>query len=500
MQLRPSTYRATALALTLAVVVAMPSASYAATNAIFTIAGTGVAGFSGGDGTLAVAAQLNQPYSVSATPDGGFLLADFANNRVRRVSALGTITTVAGNGTAGYSGDDGPATLAKLYGPASVSATADGGFLIAEAYNHRIRRVSPAGTITTVAGGLGAGYGGDGGPATTAKLLYPFAVAATPDGGFLVADTYNHRIRRVSPAGTITTIAGVGTSGFSDDDRLATTAKLYYPFGVAAAAGGSVLIADTYNNRIRRVTPDGTITTIAGNASVGFIGGGPATSASLYRPFGIASLADGGFLIADTYNHRIRRVSPSGTISTVAGTGTAGFSSDGGPATAAQINYAYGVATTADGGFLIPDRQNHRVRFVDSDLRPAPVPTATVAPSATSPSSPSADHSVLGSQTTSEQPRAFTRLALALTSDRLRLKRNRRGRIRYVVTTAGSVWLDVLRGKSVVTSAQGRARTGHNALTLTRRGLAPGRYRLRLRARTSDGQLASDFARLTIYR
>ena len=256
-----------------------------------------------------------------------------AHAAARANAATNNIFTVSGT-TEGLSGDGGPATAAQLSFPSGVAVTADGGFLIADRNNHRVRRVSPAGTITTVAGTT-AGLSGDGGPATAAQLAAPFGVAVTADGGYLIADTFNDRVRRVSPAGTITTVAGT-TAGLSGDGGPATAAQLSDPFGVAATADGGFLIADTFNNRVRRVSPGGTITTVAGTTA-GLSGdGGPATAAQLSDPCGVAATADGGFLIADAVNHRVRRVSPAGTITTVAGT-TEGLSGDGGPATAAQL-------------------------------------------------------------------------------------------------------------------------------------------------------------------
>jgi hypothetical protein len=342
-------------------------AALAATNNIFTVAGVGTSGFSG-DGGPAISAQLFAPAGVAATADDGVLIADTFNNRVRRVSPAGTITTVAGNGTQGSGGDGGPATGAELARPFGVAATADGGFLIADTFNSRVRRVSPAGTITTVAGGGTAGLG-DGGPATNAELFNPIAVAVTADGGFLIADTDNNLVRRVSPAGTITTVAGASPGGFSGDGGPATAAQLNQPEGVTTTADGGFLIADSNNSRVRRVSPAGTITTVAGTGTVGFSGdGGPAIAAQLFGPAGVVATSDGGFLIADSLNNRVRRVSLAGRITTVAGDGTEGFSGDSGLATAAQLQEPLGVAATADGGFLIADVLNHRVRFVDADL------------------------------------------------------------------------------------------------------------------------------------
>jgi hypothetical protein len=254
-------------------------------------------------------------------------------------AATNNIFTVAGTGTPGFSGDGGPATSAQLFRAADVAVTADGGFLIADNLNHRVRRVSPAGTITTVAGVGTAGFSGDGGSATDAQLNQPQGVAVTADGGFLIADSSNQRVRRVSPGGTITTVAGTGALGFSGDGGPATAADIGNPQGVAVTADGSFLIADSDNQRVRHVSPAGTITTVAGTGTEGFSGdGGPATAAELAFPSGVAVTAEGGFLITDFDNHRVRRVSPAGTITTVAGNGTQGFGGDGGPATAAQLN------------------------------------------------------------------------------------------------------------------------------------------------------------------
>src|SRR3954453_2032681 len=335
----------------------------AATNSIFTVAGSGPncspTTATCGDAGAATAAQLNAPFGVAATPDGGFLIADTSDNRVRRVAPDGTIATVAGTGPAGFSGDGGPAPAAQLNFPAGVVADGDG-FLIADANNQRVRLVMPDGTITTVAGTGTAGFSGDGGPATAAKLAGPKGVALSGDGGFLIADTSNQKVRRVAPDGTIATAAGT-TQGLSGDGGPATAAQLNFPTGLAATADGGFLIADSNNNRVRRVAPGGTITTAAGTTG-GFSGdGGPATAAQLMLTSGVASTADGGFLIADTSNQRVRRVSPGGTITTVAGTtGPFGFSGDGGSAIAAQLNFPRGVAATAEGGFLIVDNNNNR--------------------------------------------------------------------------------------------------------------------------------------------
>ena len=363
------------------------AAAVAAPGDINTVAGTGTAGFSG-DGGPATSAQINNPVGVDVTPDGGFLIADFGNNVVRRVSVSGTITTVAGDGSncphsPDPCGDGGPATSAQLNGPSDVAATADGGFLIADSSDHRIRKVSATGTITTVAG-TGAlcslSSCNDGGPATAAQFVYPTGVVTTADGGFLIADSTAERIRKVSAAGTITTVAGDGSLCSSPTDPCgdggpATSAQLNTPYGVGASLDGGVLIADTNGHRIRKVSATGMITTIAGDGTACSIStdpcgdGGPATSAQLNTPWGVAASLDGGVLLADLFDNRIRKVSAAGTITTVAGDGTSCSSptdscGDGGSATSAQLNYPQGIAAAADGGFLIADSGNSRIRRV----------------------------------------------------------------------------------------------------------------------------------------
>ena len=251
----------------------------------------------------------------------------------------GVITTVAGNGGFGFSGDAGPGTSASFRFPDGVAVDGGGNVLIADTGNHRIRRVAAGtGVVTTVAGNGMRGFSGDGGPGTSASLAYPSGVAVDSGGNMLIADSFNHRIRRVA-AGTevITTVAGNGTRGFSGDGGPGTSASLWGPQGVAVDGGGNVFIADSNNDRIRRVAAGtGVITTVAGNGEEGFNGdGGPGTSASLWYPSGVAVDGRGNVYIADSGNSCIRRVAAgTGVITTVAGNGTRGFSGDGGPARA----------------------------------------------------------------------------------------------------------------------------------------------------------------------
>jgi len=331
---------------------------------IKTVAGTGTAGYSGDEGA-ATSALLNYPFGVSVDASGNIFIADCDNHRIRKVDTVGTITTVAGNGTAGYSGDTGPATSANLNYPTGVFVDGAGNIFIADYYNHCIRKVDVTGIITTVAGTGTAGYSGDTGLATSANLNYPTGVFVDGAGNIFIADYYNHCIRKVDVTGTITTVAGTGTAGYNGDDISATSANLYYPYGVCVDSSGNIFIADRENHRIRKVDTSGTITTVAGTGTAGYSGdGGSATSALLNYPFGVCVDASGNIFIADRENHRIRKVDTSGIITTVAGTGTAGYNGDDISATSANLYYPYGVCVDSSGNIFIADCSNNRIRKV----------------------------------------------------------------------------------------------------------------------------------------
>jgi trimeric autotransporter adhesin len=335
-------------------------------GAVTIIAGSNRSGFSG-DGGPATSARLNEPHGLALDASGNLLIADRGNHRIRKVTPAGIISTVAGAGTPGYSGDDGPATSAQLNFPWGIAIDASGNLLIADYGNHRIRRVTPGGVITTVAGNGNLGFSGDQGPATSAQLRGPRGVALDGSGNLLIADSENHRIRRVTPAGAITTVAGNGTASLFGDNGAAVNAGLSLPTGITVDGSGNLLIADTNNNRIRRVTPAGVITTVAGSLS-GFAGdGGSALAARLSQPSGIAVDSTGNLLIADRLNLRIRSVGVSagvGLIFTVAGTWSSGFNGDNLPATSAQLYSPSGLFIDAGGNLLIADTNNNRIRKV----------------------------------------------------------------------------------------------------------------------------------------
>lgn len=281
----------------------------------------------------------------------------------------GTISTLAGTGTAGFGGDSGPASNALLATPTSVAIDAAGNVYIADSGNLRIRRVTPAGVISTYAGSGTVGSEGDGGTAIGARFRNPRRIAVTANGTLYIADTGDHRIRRVAPNGTITAYAGTGNPGLSGDGALAVNAQLESPEGLAVDTAGNLYIADVGNLRVRRVTPAGVISTYAGNGNFISTGdGGQATSAGLAGPTSLALDAANNLYIGEQGGGRIRRVTPAGIISTFAGTGTLGYTGDGGLATAARLGAIRGLAVDAAGSLLIADADNRRIRKISNGI------------------------------------------------------------------------------------------------------------------------------------
>ena len=323
-----------------------------------------------GDGGPAVHAQLRSPNGVATDSYGNLFIADPGNDRIRKVDSSGIISTVAGTGESGFSGDGGPAIQAQLATPYGVATDGAGNLFIADYSNRRIRKVDSSGVISTVAGsGESYFFGGDGGPAVQAHLGYPADVATDGAGNLFIADRRNDRIRKVDSSGTITTVSGSGEKGFGGDGGPAVDALLNYPAGIAVDRAGNLFIADTSNDRIRKVDSSGVISTVAGTGKRGFGGdGGPAVQAQLSYPDDVATDGNGNLFIADRHNHRIRKVDSSGTITTVAGTGSfgafGGFGGDGGPAVAAQLNLPRSVTTDGDGNLFIADWLNHRIRVL----------------------------------------------------------------------------------------------------------------------------------------
>ncbi len=369
------------------------------TSFLYTVAGNGNSGYSG-DGGLATVATLNGPGGSVRDKSGNLYIADSDNNVIRKVAAdTGVITTFAGSGIAGYSGDNGAATGAELSYPGGLSVDGTGNVYFADEHNQVVRMVSATtGVITTVAGNGTAGFSGDGGAAVSAELSSPAGTAVDKSGNLYIADSANERIRKVTAAtGVITTVAGNGTLGYTGDGGLATSAELCDPFGVATDSTGNLYIADLSNNVIRKVNAGtGVISTVAGNGygappsyypnDGGYSGdGGPATNAELYHPEAVTVDSAGNIYIADTQNQVIRKVTASnGIITTVVGNGNATCSSvggDGGPATNAALCNPTGVSVDSSGNLYIADRSFSRIQI--ATVSSAPPATQTAAPTFT---------------------------------------------------------------------------------------------------------------------
>ncbi len=331
---------------------------------ISTIAGAGGAGY-GGDGGYATSAYFNTPNSIARDAAGNLYIADASNARVRKVTPSGFIYTIAGTGTSAYGGDGGPASTANLKGPTGVAVDASGNIYISDGPDARIRKVNTSGVISTFAGTGTTGFSGDGGAATAARFTNPGGLAFDTSGNLFVADRSNNRIRRITSAGFIKTVAGSGGAGSAGDGGAATTATINTPVNVTADRLGNIFIAEQTGNRIRKVNAAGTISTYAGTGTAGFSGdGSAATGAMISSPYGLAVDAGNNLYVGDMNNNRIRKVTSGGTISTYAGTGSAGFGGDGGAATAALLNAPAGVVVDNGGNLYIVDKANGRIRKI----------------------------------------------------------------------------------------------------------------------------------------
>ncbi|MBZ5607831.1 MAG: hypothetical protein LAP38_06220 [Acidobacteriia bacterium] len=315
-------------------------------------------------------------YNVTLDSAGNMYVPDFTKHVVYKVDRLGATTIVAGNGKAGYSGDGGLATNAQLSGPLGTAIAPDGTLYIADYNNDRIRKVAPNNIITTFVGGSG-GFSGDGGPASAAKINGPFSMAMDAKGNLFFVDYVNLRVRKIAADGTISTVAGTGRNSKSGDGGPATSADSC-PGWLALGPDGSVYFTDDGNatspcyKRVRKVSPLGVITTVAGTGTSGFSGdGGPATAALLRSAEGVSIDAGGNIYISEGYGARIRKVDKGGIITTYAGTGTGGPAGDGGPAIQAQVNFPTGQAIDADGNIFFADTNNVKIR----KITPPPLPT-----------------------------------------------------------------------------------------------------------------------------
>ncbi len=341
---------------------------------ITAFAGNGTSGFAGDSGA-ATSATLGGPYSVAVDSTGNVYIADQFNYRIRKVSN-GTITTVAGNGTVGFAGDAAAATSAQISSALGIALDASGNLFIADTNNNVVRKVTTSGTISTVVGSNTAPspYGGDGSAATAGYIFHPSALAFDSFGNYYIADTGNARIRKVTKDGNLYTLAGTSISGYNTDGPDATLIEVNNPQALATDSLGNVYVADTNNHRIRMIRPSGAISTIAGTGTAGFSGdGGPAKLARINNPKGVAVDAAGNVYISDTFNNRIRMVTLDGNIVTIAGSGAPGNSGDDGPALQAQFKFPTGIAVDSARSIYVTDNQNNRVRKLTYVAQPPSV-------------------------------------------------------------------------------------------------------------------------------
>jgi sugar lactone lactonase YvrE len=330
---------------------------------ISTVAGDHTIG-SYGNPSPALAAQFDFPQCVAVDKAGNVYISDTFNNVVREVTVNGTIQTIAGNGTRGYSGDSGPAINAELSFPLGLAFDASGNLYIADSSNDVIRILTTDGNISTFAGNNTRGYSGDSLPATAAQLYSPTGIVVDTSGDVFFSDSGNHAIREVASNGIIITVGGNGSPGYSGDGGYIGGARFNYPKGLAMDTAGNIYIADFGNSAIRKIAAsNGAVTTVAGT-SAGFSGdGGPATAAQLAFPEGVAVDSSANLYIADSANHRIRYVS-GGNIQTIAGNGQPGYSGDGGPPANAQFFYPNGIAVSSTGNVYIADLDNNVIRLL----------------------------------------------------------------------------------------------------------------------------------------
>ncbi len=345
--------------------------THAQIGIISTVVGTGLGGYSGDHGP-ATSATIDHPIVIATDAAGNLYVADNVNNAIRKISTTGVITTIAGTGTAGYNGDGIAATSAKLNSPYGVAVDAAGNIYIADAFNQRIRKVNTSGIISTIAGTGTAGFNGDGALATATQFWNPTCVRLDATGNIYIADNQNIRIRKISTSNIVSTITGNGSVGYTGDGGPATAARISYPAGIWVDNLGNILIADGLNHAVRKINPAGTISTIAGNGTTGFTGaGGPATAAIISQPEDVFEDISGNLYFVDAVNNTLHKINTSGIITTIAGNGVAASIGDGGPSRAAELNGPDGVCISTSGNIYIAEAFGNRIRMIATGYLPS---------------------------------------------------------------------------------------------------------------------------------
>jgi sugar lactone lactonase YvrE len=331
--------------------------NYTTSCIVSTLAGSGSSGSADRTGNEA---SFNWPNGIAVDSSGNVYVADSENNKIRKITPVGAgvVTTLAGSGVSGS--DDESGTAASFAYPRGVAVDGVGNVYVADSSNHKIRKITPAGHVTTLAGGGGNEWNGAGsadGTGTAASFSYPNGVAVDKNGTVYVADSGNHKIRKITSVGVVTTFAGSGVSG--SEDGTGTAASFNYPNGVAVDKNGNIYVADFWNNKIRKITPAGVVTTLAGSGRQGSRDG---TAASFRSPSGVAVDSSGDVYVVDGSNHKIRKITPAGVVTTIAGSGVSG--SEDGTGTAASFNYPSGVAVDSTGNVYVADNNNHLIRKI----------------------------------------------------------------------------------------------------------------------------------------
>jgi hypothetical protein len=365
----------------------------AASGDVSTLAGSGTNGFADGPGSTA---QFAYPFGVAADGSGNVYVADTDNNRIRKIDSLGVVSTLAGTGTAGFA--DGPGATAQFKYPYGVGVDGSGNVYVADTHNQRIRKIDSLGIVSTLAGTGITGFAD--GPGATAQFKYPHGVVVDGSGNVFVADTINQRIRKIDSLGVVSTLAGTGIAGFAEGPG--ATAQFDYPQGLAFDGSSNLYVADSYNNRIRKIDSFGVASTLAGSGMMGFADG-PSATAQFSNPYGVAMDGSGNIYAVD--KNRIRKIDSLGVVSTLAGSDTSGTADGSGAA--AQFYYPHGLAVNGSGFVYVADTNNFRIRKID-DTAVIPATTTTTAPTTTTTTSPTTTTTTSPTTTTTTSPTTTT--------------------------------------------------------------------------------------------